>query len=84
MLKFRRAGEIGAIHVFAQVTMVSVLQNRNVRRRMQGKFPAGFIVFLRRFRSGLQHVIGYAADLRFVFNQQRKSVGRIENILGKF
>ncbi len=72
-----------AIERLAQRAVLRVLHHRHVGRRVQREFPALLAALLRCFVRRMQGVGGDAGDPFLAFQNYRKSVRRIEHVLGE-
>jgi hypothetical protein len=70
------------IERLAQLAVIGVLHHRHVGGRVQGELPALLVIFLRRLARGLQDILWNSPGLLFI-HVNRKSVGRIQQVLGK-
>ena len=80
LAEFGSAGDVGAVHLLAQVAVVGVLHHRQVGRHVQGELPARLAIGLgRRFHHG-QHVVRHAGELGGIVDIQREVVGGVEQV----
>ena len=77
-----RAGDVGAVELFAQGPMGAKLHDGQVDRHLEAEFVAGFALGLGGGRGGGNHVLGHAVEL-LAFHIERKAVGRVERVFAE-